>query len=256
MIFDKMKLNGKVAIVTGGTSGIGKAIALGLAEAGAYVVPVSRTAEKVEETVCEIKRFGLEALGITTDVTQPECVDNLLEVVMEKLGKVDILVNNAGTTIKKPLLDQSLEDWHNVINLNLTAVFTCCKKIGSQMVKQRDGRIINIASLASRFAIINSLPYCASKGGLLQLTRTLSAEWAEYNIRVNAIAPGYFETPMTKGILQNKDLYNRIISRVPMRRLGEVDELKGVAVFLASDASSYITGEVIYVDGGFAAAGV
>ena len=124
------------------------------------------------------------------------------------------------------------------------------------MVKQRDGRIINIASIGARFAIVNSLPYCASKGGLLQLTRTLSAEWAEYNIRVNAIAPGYFVTPMTKGILQNKDLYNSIISRVPMRRLGEVDELKGVAVFLASDASSYITGEVMYVDGGFAAAGV
>lgn len=256
MILDKMKLNGKVAIVTGGTSGIGEAIAHGLAEAGAYVVPVSRTAEKVEETVCEIKKFGSKALGITADITQPDSVDNLLEVVMEKLGKVDILVNNAGTRIKKPLLDQSLEDWYEVIDLNLTAVFTCCKKIGSQMVKQRDGRIINIASIASRFAIVNALPYCASKGGLLQLTRTLSAEWAEYNIRVNAIAPGYFETPLTKGILQNKDFYNSIMNRVPMRRVGQIDELQGVAVFLASDASSYITGEVIYVDGGFAAAGV
>jgi len=256
MILEKMKLDGRVAVVTGGTSGIGRAIAHGLAEAGANVVPVSRSPEKVKRTVDEIKQLGVETMELTVDVTNQNDVDKLLQEVLRKFGRVDILVNNAGTTIKKPFLEQSREDWDKIIDLNLSSAFTCCKKIGAQMVKQKSGKIINIASIGSRFALLGSLPYCVSKGGLLQLTRTLSAEWAQYNINVNAIAPAYFETPMTKGILENKELYERIVSRIPMRRLGNVEELKGVAVFLASEASSYITGEVIFVDGGFGAFGV
>lgn len=256
MILDQFRLTGKVAIVTGGTSGIGYAIATAFAEAGAIVVPTSRTPEKVRATTQEIQRLGAQTLEMAVDVNDPDMVENLAEAVLQKFGKIDILVNNAGTTVKKPVLEQSVEDWHKVINLNLTSVYHCCKSIGTHMIRQNDGRIINIASLASRFGLINSVPYCTSKGGLLQLTRALSAEWAQYNIRVNAIAPGYFMTPMTRGILQNKELYERIINRTPMRRLGNVEELRGAAVFLASDASSYVTGEILYVDGGFSAYGV
>ncbi|MCL4441928.1 MAG: SDR family oxidoreductase [Firmicutes bacterium] len=256
MVLEKFKLTDKVAIVTGGTSGIGRSIALGLAEAGAHVVPVSRTPEKVKSVVNEIKSLGVRTLDAPTDVTRPEEVSCLKNAVLGEFGRIDILVNNAGTTVKKLFTEQSREDWNKIIDLNLNAVFICCQVIGSHMVAKRQGKIINIASVGSRFAITGSLPYCVSKGGLLQLTRTLSAEWAQYNINVNAIAPAYFKTPMTKGILKNKELYERIINRIPMGRLGDVEELKGIAVFLASEASSYITGAIIYVDGGFAAYGV
>ena len=251
MILDKMKLDGKVAVVTGGTSGIGLAIVQAFAEAGAAVIPVSRSREKVARAAAEVKNIGARTLEVTADVSKPEEVSSLAARVLAEFGKIDILVNNAGTAVKKPFLEQTWEDWKRVMDLNLNAIFFCCKVMGSHMVERRQGNIINVASIGSRCAITKSLPYCVSKGGLLQLTRTLSSEWAPYNIRVNAIAPAYIVTPMVQGMLEDKELYQRIISRIPMGRLGNADEVQGAAVFLASEASSFITGEVIFIDGGF-----
>ncbi|HHW04069.1 MAG TPA: glucose 1-dehydrogenase [Thermoanaerobacterales bacterium] len=250
-------LEDKVAIVTGGTSGIGKAIAIALAEAGANVIPTSRNLEKVTETVSIIEQLGRKSLVISTDVTRPDEVNNLINQVSDKFGKIDILVNNAGMTIKKQIIDLALEEWDKVINLNLRAAFICCKAVGNVMIRQKAGKIINIASIGGQVALVGSAPYCASKGGLIQLTKVLSAEWAKYNIYVNAIGPGYIKTSLNEKFLyEGSELYNKIINRVPINRLGNVEDIQGIAVFLASEASNYITGQVFFVDGGMLAYGV
>ncbi len=256
MILEKFDLSGKIALVTGGTSGIGKAIATGLAEAGADVVAPSRTPEKVQNMVENLKALNSETLGITTDVTNLEEVEKLKEKIIEKFGKIDILVNNAGTTIKGDAEELPMEEWRRIIDLNLNSVFSTSQIIGRQMIKQKHGKIINIASIGSTLALKGSIAYCASKGGVLQLTRVLASEWAEYGIEVNAIAPAYFKTPMTSGILDSEEFMRELRERVPMKRLGETEELKGIAVFLASPATSYMTGETIFVDGGWTSLGI
>ncbi|HHW04073.1 MAG TPA: 3-oxoacyl-ACP reductase FabG [Thermoanaerobacterales bacterium] len=252
-----MALEGKVAIVTGGTSGIGKAIAVGLAEAGADVIPTSRSIDKVKETVDMIRQMGRKSLEIPTDVTKPEDVAELVKKVLQEYGKIDILVNSAGMTVQKLVKDLSLEEWDEVINLNLRGAFVCCKFVGDAMISQGSGKIINIASIGGQVAIGGAAPYCASKGGLIQLTKVLAVEWSKYHIYVNAIAPGYIRTPLNEQYLNEEGkLYKKIIGRVPLKRLGNADDLKGLAVFLASQASNYITGQVIYVDGGMLAFGI
>lgn len=252
-----MSLEGKVAIVTGGTSGIGKAIATGLAEAGADVIPTSRSIDKVKETVGIIRQMGRKSLEIPTDVTKPEDVAELVKKVLQEYGKIDILVNSAGMTVQKLVKDLSLEEWDEVLNLNLKAAFICCKMVGDVMIGQGSGKIINIASIAGQVALGGAAPYCASKGGLIQLTKVFAVEWARYNIYVNAIAPGYIRTPLNEEYLYDGGpLYKKIINRVPLKRLGRVEDLQGVAVFLASEASNYITGQVIFVDGGMLAYGI
>ncbi len=256
LILNKFNLSGKVAIVTGGTSGIGRAMALGLAEAGASVIATSRTELKVKAVAEEIRNLGVNTVEVTTDVTSPEEVDKLREIVLAKFGHIDILVNNAGTTIKKKAEELSLSDWKRIIDLNLTSVFICSQIIGKEMINQRSGKIINIASVGSRLALKGSIAYCASKGGVVQLTKVLASEWADYGVEVNAIAPAYFMTPMTKNLLSSEDFMRRLKERIPMNRLGDLEELKGLIVFLASPASSYITGEIIFIDGGWTSYGI
>jgi NAD(P)-dependent dehydrogenase (short-subunit alcohol dehydrogenase family) len=245
----------KVSIVTGGSRGIGRAIALALAEAGAHVVIASRSAESVEKAVSEVKALGRQALGVPTDVSKSADVAALVGTTVEQFGHVDILVNNAGIS---PVYTRSLklkeEDWDLIVDVNLKGAYLCCQAVGRVMVEQKSGKIINMASIGSTTGLPRFLAYCAAKGGLLQVTRVLALEWAEHNIQVNAIAPGYIGTDMTAGLEHNPRLTEDILRRTPMGRLGKPDEVVGAALFLASPSSSYITGHTLYVDGGWSAA--
>ncbi len=256
MNYKKFSLHRKVAIVTGGGSGIGRAIALGLAEAGADVVPVGRTAKRIENTAKEIEGLGQKTLIIPTDVTDKGQVENLVNKVNADLGSVDILVNCAGLNIKKPVLDLDVEDWEKVLEVNLKGLFIACQVAGKVMVEKRSGKIINIASMGSYFGITGSGPYCASKGGVDQFTKVMAVEWAPFNVQANAIAPGFFRTELTKPVFEKDDVRERIFKRTPMNRAGEVEELVGAAIYLASEASDFVTGITLPVDGGFVAYGI
>jgi gluconate 5-dehydrogenase len=248
-------LAGKVAIVTGGSRGIGRSIALGFAEAGADVVIASRTAADVERTVDEVKCRGQRALGVPTDVSRSADITALVSTTLEAFGRIDVLVNNAGISpVFSRALKLSEEDWNRILAVNLTGAFLACQAVGRVMTEQRAGKIINIASIGATSGLPRFIAYCAAKGGLLQVTRVLAQEWAEYNVQVNAIAPGYVETDMTSGLQDNPRLLDEIIFRTPMRRLGKPDEVVGAALLLASESSSYITGHILYVDGGWSAA--
>ncbi|SFG63921.1 gluconate 5-dehydrogenase [Desulfotomaculum arcticum] len=251
----KFNLNNKVAIVTGAGRGIGKAIALGLAEAGANVVLASRTREQLEELAEEIKY--VKTLVVPADVTKVADVKNLLNKTLEAFRKVDILINNAGITIKKPALEMQEEDWQKIMDINLKGEFLCARIIGEQMVKQKSGSIINMASVGGHLGLIGSLGYCATKGGILQMTRVLASEWAKDNVRVNAVSPGYVETELVEGAMSARpELREKIINRTPMGRLAKPEEIVGASIFLASDASTYVTGISLIVDGGMSAFGV
>lgn len=248
-------LTGKVAIVTGGSRGIGRSIALGFAEAGADVVIASRTAADVERTVDEVKSRGRRVLGVPTDVSRAADIAALVSAALETFGRIDVLVNNAGISpVVSRALKLSEEDWNRILAVNLTGAFLACQAVGRVMTEQRAGKIINIASIGATSGLPRFIAYCAAKGGLLQVTRVLAQEWAEYNVQVNAIAPGYVETDMTSGLQDNPRLLDEIIFRTPMRRLGKPDEVVGAALLLASESSSYITGHILYVDGGWSAA--
>ena len=249
-------LKGKVAVVFGGTSGIGKAISIGMMEAGAEVVPISRDKVKVNEMLKEINRFQKKVIEVESDVTNKDSVKRTLESVLKAFGKVDILINSAGAHIKKNSLEITEKEWDHVIDTNLKGTFLTCQVFGEQMQKQKDGRIINIASLGAHVALLETAPYCASKAGVLLLTKCLAVECAKYNIRVNCISPGVFRTTLNEKALTDPDRLDRIISNTPMHRLGQTKELVGAAIYLASDASSFVTGENISVDGGFLAWGI
>lgn len=247
-------LTGKVAVVTGAGRGIGKEIALGLSEAGANVVLVSRTRSQLEAVAKEIKG---KTLIIPADITKKEEVEAVLNQTLDTWGKVDILLNNAGITLKKPAVEVKEEDWQKVIDTNLKGEFLCARVFGEQMVKQKSGNIINMASVGGHLGLIGSLAYCTSKGGILQMTRVLASEWAQYNIRVNALSPGYVETELVEGAMAAwPDLKEKILQRTPMKRLASPKEVVPAAIFLASDASSYITGISLIIDGGMSALGV
>jgi len=251
-------LEGKVAVVLGGTSGIGKAIALGLAEAGADVAPVSRRKEKVEETALEIERIsGKKPPIAAADVLDKSAVAEAFSRIAAECGRLDILVNSAGATIKKPSIELTEDEWDRVVDTNLKALFFACQAAAKIMIsKGSGGKIINIASLASFVGLNEVAAYCASKGGVLALTRALGREWAHHKINVNAIAPGVFRTPLNEHLLAIKERYDMFVSRTPMGRVGHVDELVGAAIYLASPASDFMTGQSIVVDGGFLAMGV
>ncbi|MBI4830554.1 MAG: SDR family oxidoreductase [Candidatus Lindowbacteria bacterium] len=255
---EKFGLDGKVAVVIGGTSGIGRAIALGLAGAGAAVVPVSRRREKVEETALEIEKLtGRKPSIHTLDVLASATTRDLFGVIASEYGSLYSLVNSAGATLKKPSVDLTEVEWDGVVDTNLKAVFFSCQAAARVMIsKGRGGKIINIASLASFVGLNEVAAYCASKGGVLSLTRALGREWAHLRINVNAIAPGVFRTPLNEHLLAIHERYQMFVSRTPMGRIGHVDELVGAAVYLASPASDFVTGQSIVVDGGFLAMGV
>lgn len=254
MILDKMSLSGKIAVVTGASRGLGKAMALGLAEAGADLVLVSRGMPQLREVAREIHGLGRRALPISADISNLEDVNAMVGKAMSEFGRIDILVNNAGATVRMPSESFTEEAWDKVMDVNLKGAFFCAQAVGKVMINQRAGKIINIASLLSVIGVPTAVAYAASKGGISQLTKTLAVEWAKYNINVNAIGPGYFRTDLTKPLQEDKDRSARILSRIPMGRWGDPDDLKGVVVFLASEASDYITGQTIYVDGGWLAA--
>ena len=251
-----LSLDGKRALVFGGTAGIGKSIAVGLAEAGADVVPVSRRLEEVRKAAEEIRGLGRQTLELTADITQRADIQRVVDQMVKEMGRIDILVNSAGTTKRVPSLEMNDEDWNRILDVNLKGTWNTCQIVGRVMKDQHAGRIINIASIGAFVGVHEVAAYCSSKGAVVMLTRCLAAEWVKYNIAVNAIAPGYFETAMNRRIIHEPGRKASIMSHSPMRRFGNLDELKGAAIFLASDSASFVTGEVLNVDGGFMAQGV
>jgi NAD(P)-dependent dehydrogenase (short-subunit alcohol dehydrogenase family) len=251
-----IELNGKTAVVIGGTSGIGLAIARGLAEAGADVAPSSRRAEQVELAAAEIEKFGRQTLRQTSDVSERASLENLLEKCLEKWGKVDILVNCAGRTKRAPTLDFAEEDWNAIMETNVNGTLRACQIFGRAMLEREYGRIINIASLSTFVALYEVAAYAASKAAVASLTKSLAIEWGKRGVLVNAIAPGVFRTDLNKELLDNSERGREFLLRTPLGRFGQTEELAGAAVFLASDAASFVNGEILTVDGGFLASGV
>jgi NAD(P)-dependent dehydrogenase (short-subunit alcohol dehydrogenase family) len=256
MGYAPLELTGRVAVVVGGTSGIGRAIAHGLAEAGADVVPTSRRMEQVEAAAVEIEERGRRTLRVTTDVADRATLEAALTECVEAFGRVDILVNSAGRTKRAPTLDFDDGDWQEILDTNLTGTLRACQVFGRHMTGRGYGRIVNIASLSTFVALHEVAAYSASKAAVASLTKSLAVEWAPLGVNVNAIAPGVFRTALNQRLLDETGRGREFLMRTPMRRFGKVEELAGAAVFLSSDAASFITGEVLVVDGGFLASGV
>lgn len=246
-------LSGKTALVTGASRGIGQAIAIGLAEAGADIVAVASRAENAADTVSQITALGREASAVGCDQSSPDAIGRAVEAAYEFTGAIDILVNNAGTIRRSPARDYSDEDWSAVIDTNLTGVFQFCRAVGGKMIDQGHGKIINIASLLSFQGGITVPAYAASKGGVSQLTKALANEWASLGVQVNAIAPGYIATDNTAALRANPERNTAILARIPTGRWGEAKDIAGAAVFLASPASDYVNGHILTVDGGWMA---
>ncbi|KIY23343.1 MULTISPECIES: SDR family oxidoreductase [Mesobacillus] len=251
-VSELFSLKGKVAIVTGGGRGLGEQIAVGFAEVGANVVVCSRRVAACEEVSQKLKEIGVESLALKCDITNPEDVKNVVNQTVEKFGRIDILVNNSGASWGAPAEDMPLEAWQKVMNVNVTGTFLMSQTAGKVMLEQGSGKIINIASVAglkgSNPKIMDAIGYNTSKGAVITFTKDLAAKWGPRGIYVNAIAPGFFPTKMSKGLLEKSG--QAILEGTPLRKFGSDNDLKGVAVFLASPASDYITGDVVVVDGG------
>jgi len=256
MSYKPLELDGKTAVVIGGTSGIGLAIALGMADAGADVIASSRRDTEVDAAATQIEAKRRRSLRVTSDVSDRASLEKLLAAAVNKFGKVDILVNCAGRTKRTPVLDVSEEEWNTIIDTNLTGTLRSCQIFGRHMIERGYGRIINIASLSSFVALFEVAAYAASKAAVASLTKSLAVEWGSKGVLVNAIAPGVFPTPLNASLLNGTARGQEFILRTPLKRFGKTEELAGAAIFLASDAASFVNGEVIAVDGGFLASGV
>ena len=253
-ILDRFRMQNKVALVTGGSRGLGKEMARALAEAGAHVVVCSRDAERVQAVARELQAdCGQACRGYSCDVTDPLQVEALVAQVLVEFGQVDVLINNAGINIRGPIEELSLEQFLRVQNVNVTGAWLTCRAVGPHMKARRYGRVINVGSTLSVVSIPERTPYAASKGAVLQLTRTLALEWAPYRITVNAILPGPFSTEMNRPLMDDPEVYQAFAAQVPLGRWGELEEIGGLALFLASDASSFVTGAAIAIDGGWTA---
>jgi NAD(P)-dependent dehydrogenase (short-subunit alcohol dehydrogenase family) len=251
-----LQLAGKVAVVIGGTSGIGRTLSLGLADAGADVVATGRQAAAVETVAREITARGRNTIAATADVRDTTSLERLLARCLEKFTKVDILVNCAGVIKRAPTVDFPESEWRDILDTNLTGTLRACQIFGKHMLSRKYGRIINIASLNSFVALNEVAAYAASKAGVAALTKSLAVEWSKYGVLTNAIAPGVFRTALNAELLDDSPRGRELLLRTPMGRFGKLEELVGAAVFLASDASSFVTGQILAVDGGFLASGV
>jgi 2-deoxy-D-gluconate 3-dehydrogenase len=251
MVLEKFSLKGKTAIVIGASRGLGQGMALALAEAGADLALVARTVSSLEELAEEVKALNRKCLILPNDISKPSEIQIIVKRVIEAFGKIDILINSQGTQVRKPALEMTEKDWDDLMSVNLKSVFFSCQTVGREMAKQGRGKIINVASLTSVIGLPNISIYGASKGGVAQLTKALAVEWASRHINVNAVLPGYYKTALTEDLFKNEERAKWVLSRIPMGRTGLPEDLVGTVVFLSSEASDYITGQIIPVDGGW-----
>jgi gluconate 5-dehydrogenase len=248
-------IRGQTAVVTGASSGLGVSFAEALAECGANVVLAARRFERLERLALELtKKYNVKALPVKADVSQESDVSAMVKAAVDKFGSLEILVSNAGIASLSPSVDMSLEEWRKVIDVNLTGVFLCARTAAREMMRRNYGKIVNIASIYGAVGdVFHAAPYYASKGAVINLTRAFAIEWAQYKINVNAIAPGFFPSEMTEQVFKDKEALKHILSRTPLGRTGEPSDLKAVLLYLASPASNYVTGQTIFVDGGWTA---
>ncbi len=253
-VVDLLNLKGRVAVVTGGSSGLGVTFAQALAEVGANIVIAARRIDKLNEVADNLRDLGVKVRTFQCDVSKQDQVQSLVADTVKNYGRLDTMVNNAGVAAMSPATEISLEDWNRVVSINLTGTFLCARESAKQMIKQRGGKIINIASIYGAVGdIFPASPYYATKGAIVNLTRDLAVEWAPFKINVNAIAPGFFPSEMTESIFQDSHYLEYINKQTPLGRTGSPDDLKGAVVYLASPASDYVTGQTIFVDGGWTA---
>jgi len=256
MAYSGLSLDGRVAVVVGGTTGIGRTLALGLAEAGADVVATSRRVEQVEETATALEAKGRRTVRVTSDITDKSSLESLLAKTVEKFGKVDILVNSAGAIKRVPTLEMEDSTWDSIIATNLTGTLRSCQVFGRHMLERGYGRIVNIASLNTFVSFFEVTAYASSKAGVAGLTRSLAVEWGPRGVIVNAVAPGVFRTALNQQLLDGTDRGKELLMRTPLKRFGKLEELVGPTVFLASESASFVNGQIITVDGGFVSSGV
>ncbi|GIP36965.1 2-deoxy-D-gluconate 3-dehydrogenase [Paenibacillus sp. J31TS4] len=250
MLLPSFQLEKKVAVVTGAGRGIGRALAIGLAEAGADVAILARTDDDLAEVAEQIVSLGRQAYPVRTDVTVKREVDHAVEAVLRQAGRIDILVNNAGMNIRTPALDVTEEEWDTIVQTNLKSAFLMAQAVGARMKEQGGGRIINIASVAGHVAMRTGVVYGSTKAALIQMTKILALEWGPSGILVNGIGPWYFRTPLTEKLLADPAFVEEVLGRTPLKRIGDLRDLVGPVVFLSSDAANYITGQTLFVDGG------
>lgn len=251
MSLERFRLNGKVAMVTGSSKGLGETAAMALAKAGADVAVCGRNRADIDRVVERLRAVGSQAAGFILEVTSSETVQAGVETILNHFGRIDILLNNAGTNYRVPVLEYPEAEWDRVINTNLKGYYLVAKAVVPQMIENGYGKVINMSSILGRIAIINQLAYASAKGGVDQMTKIMAIEWAKLGVRVNAIAPTYFETEMVKQIRNDKERFDFINNRTPMGRWGQLEEIEGIVVFLASPASDFITGQSIAIDGGW-----
>lgn len=252
-MLSSLSVQDKVVVVTGATKGLGYGMAHGLADAGANLVIVSRSQDDCEEVALEIEKKGCRVLPKSADMRELDSIDALVDEAVRQFGRIDVLVNNAGTAVTKPPEKMTEEDWDFVLDLNLKGAFFTAQRVGNQMIKQEHGKIINVASVFGFAGDGNVVSYCASKGGLILMTKSLAIAWARHNIQVNAIAPGYVETEMNSDVLNQEKVFKHLMNNTPMKRLGQVEDVVGAVVFMSSPASDFMTGETVVIDGGWLA---